>query len=104
MRVNIVQGTITILKKLDSSSDLTTCFLFMGAGLSPTLGVQPIIGGSAHHGRGGGARDLLKIYKVTPLIHNVQCLANRIMLISSSSHASFKCGALVDDAYALHDA
>ena len=35
--------TITILKKLDSSSDLTTCFPIMGGG------VKPNIGGSTHN-------------------------------------------------------
>ena len=54
MRVNIVQGTITILKKLDSSSDLTTCFPIMGAELSPTLGVQPIMEG----GGSGSPKDI----------------------------------------------
>ena len=54
MRVNIVQGTITILKKLDSSSELTTCIPIMGVGLRPTLGVQPIIGGFSPSWKGGG--------------------------------------------------
>ena len=40
--MNIVQGTIKILKKLDSSSGSTTCFPIIGggAGLSPTLGLS----------------------------------------------------------------
>ena len=56
MRVNIVQGTIKILKKLDSSLGSTTYFSIIGGmgGGKPNIGVQFIIGGFSQSWRGGG--------------------------------------------------
>ena len=61
MRVNIVQGMYHHNpKEVAFLFRFTHLFPDMGAGLSPTLGVQPIIGGSAHHGRGdsGSPKDI----------------------------------------------